>query len=79
MARFTDRNVLVTGAAQGIGRGIAEAFLAEGARVFAVDILADNLAAMRAAQAEPDRVSTHVVDLSDFDAAAAMVREVIAV
>jgi 2-keto-3-deoxy-L-fuconate dehydrogenase len=79
MARFTDRHVLVTGAAQGIGRGIAEAFLAEGARVFAVDILADNLAAMRAAQAEPDRVSTHVADLSDFEAATAMAREAIAV
>jgi 3-oxoacyl-[acyl-carrier protein] reductase len=39
MARFTDRNVIVTGGAQGIGRGIVEAFLAEGARVFAADLL----------------------------------------
>jgi NAD(P)-dependent dehydrogenase (short-subunit alcohol dehydrogenase family) len=78
MTRFTDRNVIVTGAAQGIGRGIAEAFLAEGARVFAADIQADGLVKMRAAQTEPDRLSVHVVDLSDFEAAGAMVREVIA-
>jgi 3-oxoacyl-[acyl-carrier protein] reductase len=38
MRRFAGQNVLVTGAAQRIGRGIAEAFLAEGARVFAADI-----------------------------------------
>ena len=41
-SRFTDRNVLVTGAAQGIGRGIVEAFLREGARVFAADIKSDD-------------------------------------
>jgi len=78
MTRFAGKNVLVTGAAQGIGLGITEAFLTEGASVFAADIRADGLAKMRAAQAEPDRVSVHVVDLSDFEAAAAMVREVIA-
>jgi NAD(P)-dependent dehydrogenase (short-subunit alcohol dehydrogenase family) len=74
MARFTDRNVIVTGGAQGIGRGIVQAFLSEGARVFAADILADGLERMRA-ETDPDRVSTHQVDLSDFDAAKAMVTE----
>jgi 2-keto-3-deoxy-L-fuconate dehydrogenase len=61
--RFTDRNVIVTGAAQGIGRGIAEAFLDEGASVFATDILADGLAGT--ASLAPDRVITHVADLAD--------------
>jgi NAD(P)-dependent dehydrogenase (short-subunit alcohol dehydrogenase family) len=79
MARFTGRNVIVTGAAQGIGRGITEAFLAEGASVFAADIRAGALTDLRAAQAEPERLAVHVVDLSDFEAAAAMVREAIAV
>lgn len=33
MRRFENRNVLITGASQGIGRAIAEAFASEGARV----------------------------------------------
>ena len=78
MGRFTDRNVLLTGAAQGIGRGIAEAFLAEGATVYAADIRADGLERMRAAQAAPERVNVHPVDLSDFDAASGLARDVIA-
>lgn len=77
MPRFTDRNVIVTGAAQGIGRGIVEAFLDEGATVFAADIRAEGLEGMRAAQAKPERVVTHPVDLSDFDAAKAMARSAI--
>jgi NAD(P)-dependent dehydrogenase (short-subunit alcohol dehydrogenase family) len=79
MARFTGRNVIVTGAAQGIGRGITEAFLAEGASVYAADIRAGALTELRAAQAEPERLAVHIADLSDFEAAAAMVREAIAV
>ena len=38
MSSFDDKKVIVTGGAQGIGRAIVAAFLAEGARVTAVDI-----------------------------------------
>lgn len=38
MSRFAGAGVVVTGAAQGLGRGIVEAFLAEGAGVVAFDV-----------------------------------------
>ena len=38
MGRLTGKRAVVTGAAQGIGRGIAEAFVAEGAEVLLVDV-----------------------------------------
>ncbi|MEX0983494.1 MAG: SDR family oxidoreductase [Actinomycetota bacterium] len=69
--RFEGRNVIVTGSAQGIGRGIVQAFLDEGANVFAADVRADGLE--ETAALAPDRVRTHVVDLADFDAARAVV------
>jgi NAD(P)-dependent dehydrogenase (short-subunit alcohol dehydrogenase family) len=43
--RFAGKGVLVTGAAQGIGRSVAEAFAAEGAGVVLLDIDADTLTA----------------------------------
>jgi NAD(P)-dependent dehydrogenase (short-subunit alcohol dehydrogenase family) len=69
--RFTDRNVIVTGSAQGIGRGIVQAFLDEGASVFAADINADGLEGTAALA--PGRVRTHMVDLADFDQASGLV------
>lgn len=38
MAEFTDKNVIVTGGAKGIGRGICLAFAREGARVLCADV-----------------------------------------
>ena len=35
MKRFEGKSVVVTGASRGLGRGIAQAFAAEGAQVFA--------------------------------------------
>jgi len=69
--RFDGKNVIVTGAAQGIGRGIVQAFLDEGAQVLAADVRADGLGGTVALA--PERVHAHVVDLSDFDAARGVV------
>ncbi len=41
--RFRNRGVLITGGAAGIGRAIAEAFLAEGANVAIADVNADRV------------------------------------
>jgi NAD(P)-dependent dehydrogenase (short-subunit alcohol dehydrogenase family) len=43
MMRFEGKSVLVTGAANGIGRAIAQRFAKEGAKVLALDILEDEL------------------------------------
>lgn len=48
-ARFQDKVVVITGAAQGIGRSAANRFASEGARVVAVDLPGSDLAACVAA------------------------------
>lgn len=78
MGRFDGRNVLVTGGSRGIGRAIVEAFLAEGARVLAADILADGLERLKVGHPAAERILTHVVDLGDVERARDMVRVAIA-
>jgi len=63
--RFEDRGVVVTGGAQGIGRAIVDAFVAEGARVASVDLRAS------------DGVGSIVADLGDVDAARGVIPEAI--
>ena len=70
---FDGRCVIVTGAAQGIGRAIAAAFASAGASVHLVDRDADGLAATGRDLALP----THEADLSERSHAHAVVEAVL--
>ncbi len=67
---FHDAAVLVTGGTSGIGAGVARAFLAEGARVTATGVGADEIAA--AAEALPGARARRL-DVRDADAVAALI------
>jgi NAD(P)-dependent dehydrogenase (short-subunit alcohol dehydrogenase family) len=64
MKRFTDQVVLVTGAANGIGKLTLERFIAEGASVVAVDLDAHALSATCAA-VDSSRVASLAGDATD--------------
>jgi NAD(P)-dependent dehydrogenase (short-subunit alcohol dehydrogenase family) len=76
-ARFEGRNVLVTGAARGIGRAIVAAFLGEGATVLAADIDGRRLSQTAAELASP-RLHTRAGDISDAADAVSMVEHAVA-
>lgn len=72
--RLHDRTALVTGAASGFGAGIAERFVAEGARVIVADIdgAAADAKAADLADASGRAVLACRVDVSDDDSMAAL-------
>lgn len=74
--QISQKVFLVTGGGNGIGREVVRTLLARGARVAACDLSADGLAeTVRIANAG-DRLSTHVLDVSNNDAVVAAVAEI---
>jgi 2-keto-3-deoxy-L-fuconate dehydrogenase len=72
MADLSDKIVLITAAAQGIGRASVEAFVAAGAQVIATDINQDKLAELDGMAG----VTTRVLDVLSADAVKAAVAEI---
>jgi 3-oxoacyl-[acyl-carrier protein] reductase len=72
MQALTDQVAVVTGAARGIGRGIASVLAAEGARVVIVD-LDGELAATTAAALDGVAIAADVTDRASVDGMAARV------
>lgn len=73
MARLTDRSIIVTGAAQGIGAAYAKALAAEGARVCVCDVTDPRSVADEIRAAGGQAIGT-VTDVTSPSAVAAMVR-----
>jgi len=65
MRDFKDHTAVVTGASSGIGRALALALAAEGARVHLVGRDAERLAAVASLARETSSVTTHRADLAD--------------
>lgn len=75
--RFHDKVMVVTGAAQGIGRRVAERAAAEGARVLIVDRSPARAEVVKAIQAAGGKAHAISVDLETWDGCAAAMQEAI--
>lgn len=76
-ARLSGRVAIVTGAARGIGRAVARRYAREGAVVYAVDVIGEELEAeVEALLSEGHAVHAVPLDVADADAVTALVNRV---
>ncbi len=75
---FSGKVIIVTGAAGNVGSALAHALAAKGARIAAVDTLADRLAAVAAALPGGGHLALSAYDLTDPAATEALVGAVVA-
>jgi 3-oxoacyl-[acyl-carrier protein] reductase len=79
MSEFANRSVIVTGAGRGVGRGIAEAFAAEGARVMlGARTLSYAEDARKAIQAAGGTAETCGLDVKDHASCTALIEATLA-
>ncbi|TCL69539.1 SDR family oxidoreductase [Rhizobium sp. BK251] len=73
--RLTEKRIMITGAAQGIGLAMAEAFLREDASVFLIDrdgpLLAEAVAGLAAGKAKIGHMAADITDAKGIEAAVA--------
>lgn len=77
MERFTERNVVVTGASSGIGRAVAKAFVEEGAWVLASGRDEERLKETQRQSSNPNMLDLSVADVREPEACRRLVREAI--
>ena len=65
MGSLDGRTAIVTGGGAGIGRAMAQAFVAAGARVLAVDVSSERLAETAAVVNADDSLACYVADITD--------------
>jgi 3-oxoacyl-[acyl-carrier protein] reductase len=75
LIEFSQKRVIVAGAARGIGRSIAIEFARRGAAVTACDILIDEVRAYAADDPGPGRIEALAVDVTDTASVAEVVRQ----